>query len=160
MRGYMSHKGIPDYHRASRDILKDFVNGKLLFCNPPPEVSADDFESQRPPTRVLKLKEEPTMQKLPKGAKPLKQYRSDVDREFFAQAQSRIGSKGIMGTVGHVRQGAALGVGHGGHGDAGSASSTPHSSMSSLAGKPWKKHGNRGKKEKLRRKHAQLDVLY
>ena len=28
--------GIPDYHRAARVFLRDYVSGKLLFCQPPP----------------------------------------------------------------------------------------------------------------------------
>ncbi len=35
-RGYMNHKGMPDVNRGSRYILKDYVNGKLLYCYPPP----------------------------------------------------------------------------------------------------------------------------
>ncbi|KAI9805209.1 MAG: hypothetical protein M1825_001045 [Sarcosagium campestre] len=30
-------KGQPDESRAARHILKDYINGKLLFCHPPPE---------------------------------------------------------------------------------------------------------------------------
>ncbi|ODQ67170.1 P-loop containing nucleoside triphosphate hydrolase protein [Nadsonia fulvescens var. elongata DSM 6958] len=40
-RGYMraGHgKGNPDESRAARYILKDYVNGKLLFCHPPPKL--------------------------------------------------------------------------------------------------------------------------
>ena len=29
---------MPDVNRGSRYILKDYVNGKLLYCYPPPEV--------------------------------------------------------------------------------------------------------------------------
>ena len=31
MRGYMTHKGIPDFQRASRHILKDFVMVSTLY---------------------------------------------------------------------------------------------------------------------------------
>lgn len=38
-RGFMrSGQGNPDEARAARYILKDYVNGKLLFCHPPPGV--------------------------------------------------------------------------------------------------------------------------
>jgi ribosome biogenesis GTPase A len=40
----MTHKGIPDGSRAARLILKDYVNGKLLFCYPPPGHDVDDFQ--------------------------------------------------------------------------------------------------------------------
>ncbi|EMR08604.2 hypothetical protein PNEG_03080 [Pneumocystis murina B123] len=34
---YASSRGI-DKSRASRHIIKDYINGKLLFCTPPPEI--------------------------------------------------------------------------------------------------------------------------
>jgi len=159
MRGFMSHKGIPDYHRSSRCILKDFVKGVLLYCNAPPGVNDDVFMPCAPPQKQLKLKEEPTMQKMPKGAKVKNKYSNAVDEQFFSQMGSRIGSKGVHGRSDYIRQ---AGFGHGSHLGSGdvSAGSSLHSSMESgIAGKPWKRHCNRGKKEKLRRKHAQLDVL-
>lgn len=43
-RGFMTHKGIPDGSRAARLILKDYVNGKLLYCYPPPAYDAEEFQ--------------------------------------------------------------------------------------------------------------------
>jgi len=40
----MSHKGIPDGSRAARLVLKDYVNGKLLYCYPPPGYDANEFQ--------------------------------------------------------------------------------------------------------------------
>lgn len=46
-RGFTrSGQGNPDEARAARYILKDYVNAKLLFCHPPPNYSADDFNSR------------------------------------------------------------------------------------------------------------------
>jgi large subunit GTPase 1 len=43
-RGFLaSFSGVPDYQRAARIIIKDYADGKLLYCHPPP--SMDDFES-------------------------------------------------------------------------------------------------------------------
>lgn len=39
-------QGQPDESRAARYILKDYVNGKLLFCQPPP-VDIDPFDFNR-----------------------------------------------------------------------------------------------------------------
>ncbi|KAK6595597.1 ribosome biogenesis GTPase [Botrytis cinerea] len=39
-------QGQPDESRAARHILKDYVNGKLLFCQPPP-LDIDPFEFNR-----------------------------------------------------------------------------------------------------------------
>eukprot|EP00850_Spirogloea_muscicola_P020569 SM000220S07048 [mRNA] locus=s220:69483:71828:- [translate_table: standard] len=36
-RGYVSSSGLPDETRASRQLLKDYTAGKLLFCHLPPD---------------------------------------------------------------------------------------------------------------------------
>lgn len=46
-RSYFNHKGMPDVQRASRYILKDYVNGKLLYCYPPPGKDAKSFQDHR-----------------------------------------------------------------------------------------------------------------
>ena len=38
---------MPDVNRGSRYILKDYVNGKLLYCYPPPGVDAVSFQDHR-----------------------------------------------------------------------------------------------------------------
>ncbi|TIA69255.1 hypothetical protein E3P91_03705 [Wallemia ichthyophaga] len=40
-----SSGGNPDEQRAARIILKDYINAKLVFCHPPPGVSADEFNA-------------------------------------------------------------------------------------------------------------------
>lgn len=37
--------GNPDEARAARYILKDYVDGKLLFCHPPPDVQLEAFNA-------------------------------------------------------------------------------------------------------------------
>eukprot|EP00808_Paulinella_micropora_P014118 g6449.t1 len=39
MRGYFKFGGEPDVSRSARTLLKDYVNGKLLFCYPPPSLT-------------------------------------------------------------------------------------------------------------------------
>ncbi len=34
----MTSHGQPDGPRSARYILKDYVNGRLLYCHPPPDV--------------------------------------------------------------------------------------------------------------------------
>lgn len=46
-RGYMNHKGTPDVQRGARYILKDYMNGKLLYCYPPPGVDGEPFQEHR-----------------------------------------------------------------------------------------------------------------
>lgn len=44
MRGFMTARGLPDNPRSSRHILKDFVQGKLLFCHSPPNIDPIEFQ--------------------------------------------------------------------------------------------------------------------
>ncbi|KDQ19877.1 hypothetical protein BOTBODRAFT_183905 [Botryobasidium botryosum FD-172 SS1] len=46
-------QGNPDESRAARYVLKDFVNAKLLYCHPPPDVPSDTFNKS---TRELALR--------------------------------------------------------------------------------------------------------
>ena len=46
-KGYMNHKGMPDVQRAARYILKDYVNGKLLFCYPPAGLDSVEFQNHK-----------------------------------------------------------------------------------------------------------------
>ncbi|KAI8365778.1 hypothetical protein BD560DRAFT_401670 [Blakeslea trispora] len=46
-RGYVrSSQGNPDEARAARYILKDYVNGKLLYCHPPPGIDGKEFNEE------------------------------------------------------------------------------------------------------------------
>lgn len=40
-RGWVAASGLPDETKAGRRILKDYVDGKILACRPPPDASAD-----------------------------------------------------------------------------------------------------------------------
>ena len=42
----MTARGLPDNPRSARHILKDFVQGKLLYCSPPPDVDAKQFQEE------------------------------------------------------------------------------------------------------------------
>lgn len=41
----MTANGQPDNSRAARYILKDFVNGKLLYCLSPPGINQPDYHT-------------------------------------------------------------------------------------------------------------------
>ena len=43
-RGWVAASGLPDETRSGRQILKDFVNGKLLHCEPPPACALSNTE--------------------------------------------------------------------------------------------------------------------
>ncbi|BFZ23015.1 hypothetical protein BsWGS_26053 [Bradybaena similaris] len=151
MRGFMNARGVPDGPRASRYILKDFVKGKLLYCEPPPGVDGASFQDKDRISVLEKLR--PAC----KVAPP--QTRSSIDTEFFSQKQSKVhyrGSGGLSEVVGASSHAPASRLSES------STLATDHlgstTSVNSLSSKPWKKHNNRNKKEKLRRLHRDLDV--
>ena len=43
LRGFMTAGGRPDQARAARIILKDYVGGRLLYCEAPPGVKQEEF---------------------------------------------------------------------------------------------------------------------
>lgn len=47
VRGFMTQSGLPDQSRAARIILKDYVQGRILYCHPPPGVSEEEFLRKR-----------------------------------------------------------------------------------------------------------------
>lgn len=133
MRGFMTPRGLPDNPRAARYILKDYVNGKLLYCHAPPGILQSEFH-------IHTLKK---LQKVKANAKPTPQQRSvqpyqvkpdALDQRFFGQKN-----------VSHVH---VIGVNKGGK-----------PVLKSLGrpkdGQPRQK--NFKKKEKLRRVYAHLD---
>ncbi|KAM8804811.1 large subunit GTPase 1 homolog [Eudromia elegans] len=143
MRGFMTAHGQPDQPRSARYILKDYVNGKLLYCHPPPGVDPDDFQHQyeRCPESInvqtsIKVKPE-------KNTK-VKQIENVVDKTFFHQENVRALMKGVRATMGY-RPGSGL-----------VSVTAPNSG--NVVGKPWKKHGNRNKKEKVRRITKHLEA--
>ena len=47
-RGWVGPSGLPDETRCSRRILKDYVDGKLLFCKPPPWSGLEPYTGKAP----------------------------------------------------------------------------------------------------------------
>jgi len=126
MRGYMTHNGQPDCPRASRYVLKDFIKGKLLYCHSPPGIADVVYE----PTRMSELALEKLSRREEKERKHPNKEKiqiSNVDKEFFAEKKSAAHIKPVRGVNGI--QGLET----------------------NLLYKPWKKHGNKNKREKLRR---------
>ncbi|XP_055481146.1 large subunit GTPase 1 homolog [Psammomys obesus] len=143
MRGFMTAHGQPDQPRSARYILKDYVKGKLLYCHPPPGRDPVTFQHQHQQLLENKTKgEEIRLQ--PGRNQKVKQIENVVDKSFFHQENVRALTKGVQAVMGY-KPGSGL---------------VPAAAVSaeSVAGKPWKKHGNRNKKEKSRRLYKHLDM--
>ncbi|XP_068137256.1 large subunit GTPase 1 homolog [Hyperolius riggenbachi] len=143
MRGFMTAHGQPDQPRSARYILKDFVSGKLLYCHPPPGIDPLDFQ----PRHTAYLERRGTGSRIEaKGhsCKNVKQIENVVDKNFFQQENVRALTRGVQSVMGYKPGSGPVPL---------STASTE-----ALAGKPWKKHGNKNKKEKVRRLNKHLDA--
>ncbi|XP_078267033.1 large subunit GTPase 1 homolog [Rhinoraja longicauda] len=138
MRGFMTAHGQPDQPRAARYILKDYVTGKLLYCQPPPGVDATGFQQHHAKCEEQVVTCDRTSTKLKGKQNQVKRIENEVDKHFFHQENVRALTKGAQAAMG-VRLGTEATPAGGGE------------------GKPWKKHGNRNKKEKTRRICKHLD---
>uniref|UniRef100_A0A8C6QBJ9 Large subunit GTPase 1 homolog n=1 Tax=Nothobranchius furzeri TaxID=105023 RepID=A0A8C6QBJ9_NOTFU len=143
MRGFMTSHGQPDQPRSARYILKDYVNGKLLFCHPPPHVNPEDFQPQH--SKFLRRDSDVGDSSAASHKQPkLKRIENVVDKNFFHQENVQALTKGVKSIMGYKP----------GSGPVGPGATEPET----VIGKPWKKHGNRNKKEKVRRINKHLDA--
>ncbi|NXJ16510.1 LSG1 GTPase, partial [Odontophorus gujanensis] len=136
MRGFMTAHGQPDQPRSARYVLKDYVSGKLLYCHPPPGIDPDNFQHQHKKCPESRTVQDSGPVKPNKNTKA-KQIENVVDKTFFHQENVRALMKGVRATMGYRPGGGLV--------------SLPAPNAGSVVGKPWKKHGNRNKKEKVRR---------
>ncbi|XP_055333347.1 large subunit GTPase 1 homolog [Paramacrobiotus metropolitanus] len=52
MRGFVTARALPDISRAARHILKDYINGELLYCHAPPGVNQDTYPTNETDTEL------------------------------------------------------------------------------------------------------------
>lgn len=142
MRGFMTSHGQPDQPRSARYILKDYVNGKLLFCHPPPHINAKDFQPQH--SKFQKTDSDNCDLSSSTNKQKIKRIENVVDKNFFHQENVRALSKGVQSVMGYKPGSGPV--------------SLEKAGSEMVAGKPWKKHGNRNKKEKVRRLNKHLDA--
>jgi large subunit GTPase 1 len=144
-RGFMTANGQPDQSRSARRVLKDFVNGKLLYCTAPPTHEQNEFhtfpERQKDVLDVQKLP--PRQQRAMKLVTGVTS--KDIDDLFFnsTDSQAHIKGRNVMNFKAPVIGAQQVGMGS-------------SSSLSSGISKPWKGQ-KREKREKMRRKFAHLD---
>ncbi|NXX12835.1 LSG1 GTPase, partial [Podargus strigoides] len=144
MRGFMTAHGQPDQPRSARYVLKDYVSGKLLYCHPPPGIDPNDFQHQHQRYPGSSRMEQASGQVKPEKNTKAKQIENVVDKTFFHQENVRALVKGVRAAMGY-RPGSGL------------VPVTTHN-PGNVVGKPWKKHGNRNKKEKIRRITKHLEA--
>lgn len=147
MRGYMTARGLPDISRAARKICKDYINGKILYCEHPPNVDrklyhsysklADAMrrieEKAKGVTKALNITER--QRRLMKQAMGTAISSSEFDDQFFNKQVSSAHIKGLPG-IGNM--------------------SRPIGQCLEVRGpKQEKKHK---KREKLRRVYRHLDI--
>lgn len=99
-RGFTkSSQGNPDEARAARYILKDYVNGKILYAHPPPDVDSDEFNAPMyrnkrfQPRRAEPIPAVPATNPAPSLSTPAS---SELDAAFFAPQATTVRA----GTVG------------------------------------------------------------
>lgn len=80
--------GNPDDARAARILLKDFVNGKVLYCHPPPGISGEDFNSGHYTPSPVAFKP------LNPNAPVIADHRAEVDDGFFKEGGVKARTKG------------------------------------------------------------------
>uniref|UniRef100_A0A668W599 Large subunit GTPase 1 homolog n=1 Tax=Oreochromis aureus TaxID=47969 RepID=A0A668W599_OREAU len=143
MRGFMTSHGQPDQSRSARYVLKDYVSGKLLYCHSPPHIKPEDFQPQHKKFEN-RDSDSSDLSTVMNRQRKIKRIENVVDKNFFHQENVRALSKGIQSVMGYKPGSGPVG---------------PGKAESEMAvGKPWKKHGNRNKKEKVRRITKHLDA--
>ncbi|XP_034180952.1 nucleostemin 3 [Osmia lignaria lignaria] len=148
-RGFMTQNGQPDNPRSSRYLLKDFVNGKLLYCVAPPTVEQEKFHTFPPRKRIHSTNKHVPIKTISanKGSKVTSE---DVDKVFFQNNSSAAHVKGVMGKMHGICR----------YDSKDTVSMIGSTQSLTLEEKPWKKinkHANKKKREKTRRLYAHLD---
>ncbi|XP_006612950.1 large subunit GTPase 1 homolog [Apis dorsata] len=148
-RGFMTQNGQPDNPRSARYLLKDFVNGRLLYCVAPPTIEQKKFHTFPSRKKIISENKHlpPRTVRANKGSKITSE---DVDKVFFQNNISNIHVKGVIGKMHSLCRSSSN--------DIGSITGSTQSLL--LEEKPWKKinkHSNKKKREKTRRLYAHLD---
>lgn len=115
MRGYMTARGLPDISRAARKVCKDYINGKILYCEPPPNVDKLVYQSHSKLAEAIKrilaraknseqaLKMTDRQRRLMAQAKGTDITDKEFDAQFFQEKSNGIHIKGLPGIGNMVR---------------------------------------------------------
>lgn len=141
--GYMNHRGTPDVQRGARIIIKDYINGKLIYAYPPPGINEKSFQE----FRIDPAKEAKYFEKCKKNIQKAenKPELTAFDSEFFRKLEPRVLSKGpVVASYNRINK-------------EGMTASQSVETINSM-GKSSKKHFKGNKREKLRRITSHLDA--
>uniref|UniRef100_A0A1A9X4K9 Large subunit GTPase 1 homolog n=1 Tax=Glossina brevipalpis TaxID=37001 RepID=A0A1A9X4K9_9MUSC len=137
-RGFMTSNGQPDQARSARYVLKDYVNGRLLYCTAPPSIKQNEYHSY--PNKIRKEILEKDLPHQQQRAMRITKILSskELDKQFFNKPVGVAHVKGRSNLT-HVRitQDVALANGE-------------------VSAKPWR-GVKKEKREKLRKKFNYLD---
>ncbi|XP_033212855.1 large subunit GTPase 1 homolog isoform X1 [Belonocnema kinseyi] len=144
-RGFMTNNGQPDNPRSARYLLKDYVNGKLLYCVAPPTLSQEEFHEFPQRKKAFSVNKQ-LPQATVRATRGLKTTTEDIDKVFFQNRATGVHVRGVqkIASTNSLPDGVSIS-------DLGSIHSLD---------KPWKKinkHSNKKKREKSRRLYAHLD---
>ncbi|XP_024943699.1 large subunit GTPase 1 homolog isoform X2 [Cephus cinctus] len=94
-RGFMTQNGQPDNPRSARYLLKDFVNGRLLYCLAPPNRSQEEFHTFPERQRIYSANKQqpPRAVRAVKGSKITTE---DLDKVFFQKNVPGVHVKGVL----------------------------------------------------------------
>lgn len=91
----MTQNGQPDNPRSARYVLKDFVNGKLLYSVAPPTRVQDEFHQFPERKRIF-----PTNKQLPeatiRATRGIKTTTEDIDKLFFQNKSQGVHIRGVQ----------------------------------------------------------------
>lgn len=147
MRGYMTARGLPDVSRASRVICKDYINGRIIYCEPPPDADRKHYlrhskleeamrainERSKDVNNALRITER--QKRLMSQAKGTDITSREFDAKYFQFKGNGVHVKGLPG-IGNM--------------------TNPIGSVQGV--KPPKREKKHKKREKLRRVHRDLDI--
>lgn len=97
-RGFMTQNGQPDNPRAARYLLKDYVNGKLLYCVAPSTIEQEKFHIFPPQRRMVSINKHLPARAI-RANKGSKVTSEDVDKVFFRSNHSNVHVKGVIGKM-------------------------------------------------------------
>lgn len=92
----MTQNGQPDNARSARYVLKDFVNGRLLYCVAPPTLEQERFHTFPPRRRVFSANRHipPRAARMNKGSEITEE---EFNHVFFQDKSSGVHVKGVPG---------------------------------------------------------------